>query len=73
LSQKTEEFAMSRHWRRVSKVTQKLAAGLLDIKSEGTFPYETYYVLATDPEFERLGDRDQRAFAPLPELRALAA
>ena len=64
---------MSRHWRRVSKVTQKLAAGLLDIKSEGTFPYETYYVLATDPEFERLSDRDQRAFAPLPELRALAA
>ena len=33
---------MSRHWRRVSKVTQKLATGLLEIKSEGTFPYETY-------------------------------
>ena len=64
---------MSRHWRRVSKVTQKLATGLLEIKSEGMFPYDIYYVLATDPEFERLGDRDQRIFAPLPELRALAA
>jgi hypothetical protein len=64
---------MSRHWRRVSKVTQKLAAGLLEIKSEGTFPYEAYYVLATDPEFERLHDREQRPFARLPELRALAA
>jgi hypothetical protein len=64
---------MSRHWRRVSKVTQKLATGLLEIKSEGTFPYETYYVLATDTEFERLSARDQRTFAPRPELRALAA
>lgn len=36
---------MSRHWRRVSKVTQELATGLLEIKSEGTFPYEAYYVL----------------------------
>ena len=64
---------MSRHWRRVSKVTQKLATGLLEIKSEGTFPYETYYVLATDPEFEQLGNEGQRRSAPLPELRALAA
>jgi hypothetical protein len=64
---------VSRHWRRVSKVTQKLAAGLLEIKSEGTFPYETYYVLATDPEFERHCDRQERAFAPLSELRAIAA
>jgi hypothetical protein len=64
---------MSRHWRRVSKVTQKLATGWLEIKSEGTFPYETYYVLATDTEFERLYDREQRLFAPLPGLGALAA
>lgn len=64
---------MSRHWRRVSKVTQKLATGSLEIKSEGTFPYETYYVLATDTEFERLCDREQRAFVQAPELRALAA
>jgi hypothetical protein len=64
---------MSRHWRRVSKVTQKLATGLLEIKSEGTFPYETYYVLATYTEFERLYDRDQRAFTWLPEVHALAA
>jgi hypothetical protein len=47
---------MSRHWRRVSKATQKLATGLLEIKSEGMFPYETYYVLATDTELERLYD-----------------
>jgi hypothetical protein len=47
---------MSRHWRRVSKATQKLATGLLEIKSEGMFPYETYYVLATDEELERLCD-----------------
>jgi hypothetical protein len=64
---------MSRHWRRVPKVTQKLATGLLEIKSEGTFPYETYYVLATDTEIERLYDREQRACAPRPELRAIAA
>ena len=64
---------MSRHWRKVSKATQKLATGSLEIKSEGTFPYEMYYVLATDIEFEGLQDREQRAFARLPELRALAA
>jgi hypothetical protein len=63
---------MSRHWRRVSKATQKLATGLLEIKSEGMFPYETYYVLATDTELERLYDREQRAFVRLPELRATA-
>jgi hypothetical protein len=34
---------MSRHWRIVSKAIQKLAAGLHEIKSEGMFPYETYY------------------------------
>jgi hypothetical protein len=63
---------MSRHWRRVSEATQKLATGLLEIKSEGMFPYETYYVLATDTELERLYDREQRAFVRLPELRAPA-
>lgn len=64
---------MSRHWRRVPKITQKLATGSLEIKSEGTCPYETYYVLATDAEFERLYDRQRRAFAPPPELRSIAA
>lgn len=47
---------MSRHWRRVSKALQKLAAGLHAVKSEGMFPYETHYVLATDEELERLYD-----------------
>lgn len=64
---------MSRHWRRVSEVTQKLAIGLLEIKSEGVSPYEAYYVLATDAEFEQLRDREQRAFDRLPELRLVAA
>ncbi len=59
---------MSRHWRRVSKATQELATGLLEINSEGMFPYATYYVLATDTELERLYDREQRAFAQPPEL-----
>ena len=63
---------MSRHWRRVSKATQNLAIGLLEIKSEGMFPYQTYYVLATDTELERLFDWEQRAFVRLPELRAPA-
>ena len=63
---------MSRHWRAVSKTMQKLAAGLHEVKSEGMSPYETYYVLATDTELERLYDREQRAFARLPELRAPA-
>jgi hypothetical protein len=35
---------------------QKLAAGLHEVKSEGMAPYETYYVLATDKELERLYD-----------------
>jgi hypothetical protein len=38
---------MSRHWHPVSKSIQKLAAGLLPTRSEGMFPYEIYYVLAT--------------------------
>ena len=45
---------MSRHWRTVSKAMQKLATGLHEVKSEGMSPYETYYVLATDRELERL-------------------
>jgi hypothetical protein len=47
---------MSRHWRTVSKAMQKLAAGLHEVKCEGMFPYETYYVLATEKELERLYD-----------------
>jgi len=45
---------MSRHWRAVSKAMQNLATGLHEVKSEGMSPYETYYVLATDRELERL-------------------
>jgi hypothetical protein len=48
--------SISRHWRRVSKAFQKLAAGLHAVKSEGMFPYETHYVLVTDEELERLYD-----------------
>jgi hypothetical protein len=48
---------MSRHWQRVSKSVQKLATGLLPTMSEGMFPYEIYYVLATDEEIERLDER----------------
>jgi hypothetical protein len=51
---------------------QKLAAGLHEVKSEGMFPYETYYVLATDIELERLYAWEQRACVRLPELRAAA-
>ena len=47
---------MSRHWHRVSKPIQKLAASLHPIMSEGMFPYETCYVLATDEEVERLNE-----------------
>jgi hypothetical protein len=47
---------MSRHWRAVSKAMQELAAGLHEVKSEGMSPYETYYVLATDRELDRLYD-----------------
>ena len=53
---------MSRHWRKVSKAIQKLATGLLEVKSEGMSPYETYYVLATDTELERLTIWQRRAF-----------
>jgi hypothetical protein len=45
---------MSRHWHRVSRSIQKLAAGMYPIMSEGMSPYEMYYVLATDEEIRRL-------------------
>ncbi len=47
---------MSRHWNRVSKPIQKLAAGMHPITSEGMSPYEIYYVLATDEEIRRLNE-----------------
>ena len=47
---------MSRHWHRVSKPIQKLAADLYPIMTEGMFPYEIYYVLATDEEIQRLNE-----------------
>ena len=48
---------MSRNWQAVSKAIQKLAAGRYPVKSEGMFPYDTHYVLATDEEIERLNER----------------
>ena len=33
------------------------AAGRYAVKSEGMFPYDTHYVLATDEEIERLNER----------------
>jgi hypothetical protein len=48
---------MSRNWQAVSKAIQKLAAGRYPVKSEGMFPYDTHYVLATDEEMERLNER----------------
>ena len=53
----TRTFAVSRSWRAVSKAIQRLAAGMYAVKSEGMFPYETHYVLATDEEVERLYER----------------
>ena len=50
--------AMSRNWQRVAKDIQKLAAGMYAVKSEGMFPYETHYVLATGEEIERLHERE---------------
>ena len=47
---------MSRHWHRVSKSTQSLAAALYPIMSEGMPPYEMHYVLATDEEIQRLDE-----------------
>jgi hypothetical protein len=34
--------------------SKKLAADLYPIMTEGMFPYEIYYVLATDEEIQRL-------------------
>jgi hypothetical protein len=48
---------MSRNWQRVAKDIQKLAVGMYAVKSEGMFPYETHYVLATGEEIERLHER----------------
>jgi hypothetical protein len=45
---------MSRHWHRVSRSIQKLAAGIYPVMSEGLYPYEMHYVLATDEEIRRL-------------------
>jgi len=61
---------MSRHWRTVSKAMQKLAARLHEAKSEGMFPYETYYVLATDKELERLEDLNSEHVADDNTLRS---
>ena len=61
---------MSRHWRTVSKAMQKLAARLHEVKSEGMFPYETYYVLATDKELERLEDLNSEHVADDNTLRS---
>jgi hypothetical protein len=51
------EIFMSRNWQAVSKAIQQLAAGRYPVKSEGMFPYDTHYVLATDEEIERLNER----------------
>jgi hypothetical protein len=48
------EVFMSRNWQAVSRAIQQLAAGRYAVKSEGMFPYDTHYVLATDEEIERL-------------------
>ena len=48
---------MSRDWQAVSKAIQKLAASGYAVKSEGMFPYDTHYVLATENEIERLNER----------------
>ena len=44
-----------RNCQRVAKDTQKLAAGMYAVKSEGQT--RTHYVLATDEEVERLHER----------------
>jgi len=51
------EVFMSRNWQAVSKTIQQLAAGRYAVKSEGMFPYDTHYVLATDKEIDRLNER----------------
>jgi hypothetical protein len=47
---------MSRHWHKVSKPLQMLAAGIHPIMSEGMSPYELHYVLATDEEIQLLNE-----------------
>ena len=47
---------MSRDWHRVPQASQKLAANMYLIMSEGMSPYEMYYVLATDDEIHRLNE-----------------
>ena len=52
-------FPVSRKWQTVSKAIQELPqTGMYAVKSEGMFPYETYYVPATDEEVERLHERE---------------
>ena len=56
---------MSRHWHRVSKSIQKMAAVLYPIMSEGMSPYEMYYVFATDEEIQRLNELSATMGSPL--------
>ena len=51
-------FPVSRKWQTVSEALQKLENGIYAVKSEGMFPYETYYVPATDEEVDRLHERE---------------
>ena len=51
------EVFMSRNWKAVSRAIQQLAAGRYAVKSEGMFPYDAHYVLATDEEIESLNER----------------
>ena len=51
------EIFMSRNWQVVSKAIQQLAANRYPVKSEGMFPYDTHYVLATEEEMEHLKQR----------------
>ena len=42
----------------VQGYSKTLQTGMYAVKSEGMFPYETYYVPATDEEVERLHERE---------------
>ena len=53
------EVIMSRNWQAVSKAIQRLGVGRYPVKSEGMFPYDTHYVLATDEEMERPTSKQQ--------------
>ena len=48
---------MSRHWHPVSSLSRNLQLASFATRNEGMFPYEIYYVLATDEEIERLDER----------------